>query len=127
MTSLSGGFSVRTQGGKPRQQRRDTRIESPIIRLQIEGKAYRTVNWGLGGVLIAYDGFLREGDAVNITGIGLEYGGLVRVEVPARVVRVCEGAIAAQYTALDGYAYDVLEALFMRRLSRVPALAAAAA
>lgn len=127
MTSLSSGFSVRTQGGKPRQQRRDTRIESPVIRVQIEGKAYRALNWSLGGVLIGYDGTLREGDSFTIFGIGLEYGGLVRVSVPARAVRVRDGALAASFVELDGHAYAVLEALLMRRLSRVAALAAAAA
>ncbi|MSO92220.1 MAG: PilZ domain-containing protein [Rhodospirillales bacterium] len=128
MTSLSSGFSVRTQGAKPHQRRRDTRIESPIIRIRIEGQSYRTVNWSLGGVLIAaYDGSLREGNEFTVTGIGLEHGGLVAVMVPTRAVRVRDGFLAACFTELDGRAYDVLEALLMKRPGRIQALVAAAA
>ena len=128
MTSFSSGFSVRTYGTKPRQPRRNTRVESPVLRIQIEGRSYRTVNWSLGGVLIAaYEGGLVEGDSFTIAGIGLEQGGFVGVSVPARVVRIKDGHLAGCYSELGGRAYDVLEALLMRRAFRMPAAGVAAA
>jgi hypothetical protein len=101
---------------RPKPHRRDKRISVPPIRVAIDGEAFPTVNWSLGGVLVACDARgLGAGEVVPVTGLGPAEGRMLAVSVAARVVRAEGGFLSLEFLELDARAYAVLEALMMRR------------
>lgn len=105
---------------KPSDKRVHERVSDPAIRLQIGSKTYRSVNWGLGGVLVdGYDGELSAGSLLTITEIGLSRGVMTPVNVQARVIRADATAshLALQMLEIDKSAYEILQKLLAKKMT----------
>ena len=96
--------------------RKDNRIEDPAIYFLIEGDLLITLDWGLGGFRVEnYQGTIKGGDEFLIEGIGPNPGLIFVVRVDCEAIRVRNGEMAASFVELTSDAYDILEALMMRR------------
>lgn len=110
--------------GTAGQQRRDQRLVVPVIRLEVDRNLYQSIDWSLGGIKFEpYYGNVQTGEAFVITGLGPGNGEPVPVTVRARAIRVQGGRVAARFVELDERAYNVLEALIMRRRRELAAQA----
>ena len=102
-------------------RRRDRRNILPPIELVIEGEAYSTVNWSLGGFLIApFAGAADVGDHIQVE-IVVRIGDVVRRHrAEAEVVRRHHQRrrLAANYTRLTPETIDTLEGVITGRLRR---------
>jgi hypothetical protein len=95
--------------------RKDNRIEIPII-VSFEEKQYQTLDWGMGGFRIGdYDGELKPEDEFTVDGVGMVGGDVFGVRIDCRVARRLGQQLGAGFIALSSDAYDLLEALMMRR------------
>lgn len=102
--------------GSADYKRKDNRIEEPAIYFLIEGDLLVTLDWGLGGFRVGnYEGSIRDGDEFLIEGIGPNPGLIFVVRVDCEAVRISDGELAATFVELTSDAYDILEALMMRR------------
>lgn len=102
--------------GSADYNRKDNRIEEPAIYFLIEGDLLVTLDWGLGGFRVGnYEGSIRDGDEFLIEGIGPNPGLIFVVRVDCEAVRITDGELAATFVELTPDAYDILEALMMRR------------
>ncbi len=102
--------------GKADYNRKDNRIEDPAIYFLIEGDLLITLDWGLGGFRVEnYQGTIKGGDEFLIEGIGPNPGLIFVVRVDCEAIRVRNGEMAASFVELTSDAYDILEALMMRR------------
>ena len=102
--------------GSADYNRKDNRIEEPAIYFLIEGDLLVTLDWGLGGFRVGnYEGSIRDGDEFLIEGIGPNPGLIFVVRVDCEAVRIRDGELAATFVELTSDAYDILEALMMRR------------
>ena len=113
-------MSIRIAGFTHGHQRKDRRLEL-ALRVEIEGKVYKTVDWSLGGFMVeGYEGKLEGGWEVRVESIGLEQGDLVRLGAPAHVVRVDKKKkkLAIAYNGLSSRTYDILEGLTMGKIRR---------
>ncbi len=103
-------------------RRRDRRIELPPIQIVLEGVPYTTINWSLGGFLVApYEGGCRFGDEVRVE-IVIEFEGRTfRHEAIVEIVRIARGSkeLAAQFTSIEPAAVETLEAWMTGRLRRL--------
>ena len=102
-------------------RRRDKRVETWPILIELEGKVYPTVDWSLGGFLIdGYEGRRRRGEEITV-GI-LVKAGAERLSHVARaeIVRrdVLAGHLAANFIGLDNATVDTLEGWLTGRLRR---------
>lgn len=98
------------------QQRRNQRIVVPVIRLTFDGRIYQSVDWSLGGFLIEpYVGTMLTDREFTVDGIGPGDGDLIKLPIRARVVRNSRGRLAASFVDLSDNAFEILEALMMRR------------
>ena len=101
--------------GSADYNRKDNRIEIPII-VAFEGKRYQTLDWGFGGFRIGgYQGELKPGDRFTVDGVGLVDGDVFGVRIDCRVVRRLGQQMGLGFLELSSDAYDLLEALMMRR------------
>ena len=93
-------------------RRRDKRVETWPILIELEGKVYPTVDWSLGGFLIdGYDGKRRRGEEITV-GILVKAGTEQLSHVArAEIVRrdVLAGHLAANFIGLDNATVDTLE------------------
>ena len=100
-------------------QRRNRRVKAPSLVVSLRGKRYAVENWSLGGLLIVgYEGGLMASDLFEIDTISFSHKRTWPVMIQARVVRVdrsAGGHLAAQFTALNTLAFDVLEGVLLRR------------
>lgn len=102
--------------GSADYNRKNNRIEDPAIYFLIEGDLLVTLDWGLGGFRVGnYEGSIRDGDEFLIEGIGPNPGLIFVVRVDCVAVRITDGELAATFVELTSDAYDILEALMMRR------------
>jgi hypothetical protein len=97
-------------------RRKDMRVPLPVVALLIEGRIHRTIDWSLGGFLIAdYRGPLKPGSAIAIRGVGRKPSELIPVHIRARVVRLERGGrLAAQFQGLSEAAFEALQSLLLR-------------
>ena len=108
-------------GVEAANRRRDRRVETWPILIELEGKVYPTIDWSLGGFLIdGYDGKRRAGDEVTV-GILVkagtaEFSHVARAEI-ARRSRIT-GRLAANFVGLDNATLDTLEGWMTGRLRR---------
>lgn len=108
-------------GVEAANRRRDKRMETWPILIELEGKVYPTVDWSLGGFLIeGYDGRRRRGEEITV-GILVKAGGaelshVVRAEIVRRSVEA--GRLAANFILLDNDTLDTLEGWMTGRLRR---------
>lgn len=71
-----------------REARRHKRINRPNVDVYFENKAWRPLNWSLGGLLIRpYEGSLEPDHVVRGMIVGTTYQGQEKVPFTARVVR----------------------------------------
>ena len=104
-----------TRGGGD-HNRKDNRIEEPVIYVLIEGEISPTLDWGLGGFRIGgYRGTIGEGKEFYVEGIGPAVNELFPVRVDCEAIRLFDEQLAVSFVELTSDAYDVLEALLMRR------------
>lgn len=102
-------------------RRRDKRVETWPILIELEGKVYPTVDWSLGGFLIeGYDGRRRRGEEITV-GILVQAGTeqlshVARAEIVRRDVQA--GHLAANFIGLDNATVDTLEGWLTGRLRR---------
>ena len=102
--------------GSADYNRKNNRIEEPAIYFVIEGDLLLTLDWGLGGFRVKdYEGSILDGREFLIEGIGPNPGLIFVVRVDCEAIRVRDGELAANFIELTSDAYDILEALMMRR------------
>jgi hypothetical protein len=100
-------------------RREHRRIMMPPIQIEIEGTEYTTVDWSLGGFMLApYAGRLKVGATVPITIIATTRGDMKRHFAIAEIVRVerLTKSIAGHFDRLDPRAVDSLERVILERL-----------
>jgi hypothetical protein len=112
---------MKVVGVEMANRRRDKRVETWPILIELEGKFYPTVDWSLGGFRIeGYDGRRRRGEEITV-GILVKAGTeqlshVARAEIVRRDVRA--GHLAANFFGLDNATVDTLEGWLTGRLRR---------
>ncbi len=100
-------------------RRKNHRVTVPSLVVSIRGTRYAVENWSLGGLLIrGYTGSLVIGDQFEIDTLSFSPKRTWPVMIQARVIRSGDhqtGQLAAQFTALNTLAFDVLEGVLLRR------------
>ena len=95
--------------------RKDHRIEIPII-VAFGDQQYQTLDWGMGGFRIGdYEGELKPEDELIVDGLGMVDGDLFAVRIDCLVARRLGQQLGVGFVGLSSDAYDLLEALMMRR------------
>ena len=98
-------------------ERKNRRVEVPAIDLEFRGKRYRTLDWGLGGFRI--DHFkdpMKKDEEFMLEGIGpADEDELLAVRIPCRAVRRNKHELSCAFVVLGSEAYDIMEALILRR------------
>ena len=104
-------------GAAQRRDRRfDQRVQSSALEVSLDGETYRTVDWSLGGVLLA--------DYFGPRGSGEEVEGRVQItrdmsSYPFKAVVVRRdpglGQLALNFTDLSASGFSALESLIMGR------------
>ena len=95
--------------------RKDHRIEIPII-VAFEDRHFQTLDWGMGGFRIGdYEGELKPEDELIVDGLGMVDGDLFAVRIDCLVARRLGQQLGVGFVGLSSDAYDLLEALMMRR------------
>lgn len=101
--------------GSAAYNRKDNRAEMRA-NVSFEGETYQTIDLGFGGFRIdGYGGELKPGDEFTLDGIGPGDGEVFAVRVNCLVARRLGSQLGAGFTELSSEAYDILEALLMRR------------
>ncbi|MFQ5764148.1 MAG: hypothetical protein ACE5GT_04405 [Rhodospirillales bacterium] len=102
--------------GSTPYNRKDNRVEVPVISVSFDGDVYQTLDWGLGGFRVDdYKGSLLPGAEFIVDGIGPGDEEVFAIRIDCQAIRVADGQLAASFVELSGQAYDILEALMMRR------------
>lgn len=116
MSSFTMGYS-RVRGP---EHRKDKRLPLPIFTVKVDGAICQTVNWSLGGLLIAgYEGARNEEDPVEID-IKIKDGAAdFRMKIAAHVVRVDHSGkrLAIRFQEMSAPIYDFFERCFAQRFS----------
>ena len=101
-----------------REDRRDRRYPLPPLTIVLADAEYTTVNWSLGGFLLA--GFTgRAAIGQKLTGTLRVHQGAKDVAFTATVVRTDEpGQIGVQFTDLTDEVVTMLDRAIARRFSR---------
>ncbi|NQV99954.1 MAG: hypothetical protein HQ483_09685 [Rhodospirillales bacterium] len=98
-------------------ERKNRRVEVPAINLELLGGRYQTLDWGLGGFRI--DDFkapIKKDQEFLVEGIGpADEDDLLAVRIPCRAVRRNKYELSCAFIVLGTSAYDILEALMLRR------------
>jgi len=127
MTTIACSAYTTVDGHSVHNRRRNQRVVVPVIRIAIGGQVYTTVDWGLGGFLVApYTGPLKPDQEFAVSAIGPGDGELVPLAIRARAVRVARNSLAAAFVELGDKAFNFLEALMMRRRKFLEAMVAKA-
>ena len=101
--------------GHTAYNRKDNRAEV-VANVSIEGETYQTIDLGLGGFRIdGYGGELKPGDEFLLEGIGPADEEVFAVRVDCLVARRLGNQLGAGFVELTSEAYDILDALLMRR------------
>lgn len=101
--------------GSAAYNRKDNRAEVHANVL-IEGETYQTIDLGLGGFRIdGYEGELMPGQEFLLDGIGPANEEVFTVRVDCLVARRLGSQLGAGFIELSSEAYDILDALLMRR------------
>jgi len=96
--------------------RKDNRLEEPKIFFSFDGGIYQTIDWGFGGFMAGdYEGELMPEQEFFIDGIGPSADEVFAVRVDAVVARRLGNQLCVGFVELTSDAYDILEALMMRR------------
>jgi len=101
------------------ENRRAHRRMMPPIQIEIEGTEYTTVDWSLGGFMLApYTGGLIAGASVPVTIIATAGGEMYRHFAIAGIVRVeiAAKSLAGHFDRLDPRTVDSLERVILERL-----------
>ena len=116
MTSYTTGY----QHVRGAERRRDRRLPLPIFTVRVDGVAYQTMNWSLGGLLIeGYAGERKAGDAVQIDIKAKDNTAEFRMKIAVKVIRVVPGeSIALQFEAMSPEIYEFFERCFADRFKR---------
>jgi len=94
------------------ERRKHQRVKRLGLAVRLDGKIHTTQDWSMGGVMLEdYDGNLSTGALVTVSGVGRSARKLHTVELPARVVRTGEHAVAVTFLSLDIEAYQFLQQL----------------
>ena len=102
--------------GNVAYNRKDNRIEDPVITISIEDDAYQTLDWSLGGFRVGgYEGDIKVNSEFMINGIGPDLKTIFAVHVDCKAVRIVVGQLSASFIELDPESYDILETLMLRR------------
>lgn len=105
-------------------QRRNKRVALPVLSVVVDGRVYKTLDWGLGGMqLIDMHGRHRRGQMVEVESLlpFAESDARVPLGLYARVTRYDERrrTLALAFTGLDNRTFEILESLqLQRRLPR---------
>ena len=95
--------------------RKDNRAEMRA-NVSFEGETYQTIDLGFGGFRIdGYGGELKPGQEFVLDGIGPGDEEVFMVRVDCLVARRLGSQLGVGFTGLSSDAYDILEALLMRR------------
>lgn len=103
-------------------RREHRRMMMPPIQIEIDGVEYTTVDWSLGGFMLApYVGRLRAGTSMPVTIIATTNGDMHRHFAIAEIVRVerAEKRLAGHFDRLDPRTVDSLERVILERLHRL--------
>ena len=112
---------------EPSARRRTQRVVMPVLRFLLGGHIYTSVDWSLGGFQIeGYAGDLCPGTDVAVAAAGPEDAPLMPIGARARIARLKDGLLAATFIEMDGRAFDLLEAMMLRRRQYLASLAATA-
>ena len=102
------------------EHRKDKRLPLPIFTVKVDGTLCETVNWSLGGLLIAgYEGGRNPEDIVEID-IKIKDGTAdFRMKIAARVVRndAKTKQLAVRFEEMSASIYDFFERCFAQRFS----------
>ncbi len=98
-------------------ERKNRRVAVPAINLSIRGAQYQTLDWGLGGFRIdQFEAPMKKDEEFRVEGIGpADSEQLLAVQIPCRAVRRNKYELACAIIALGSDAYDIIEALMLRR------------
>lgn len=98
-------------------ERKNRRVEEPAINLAFLGERYQTLDWGLGGFRV--DNFkapIKKDQEFIVEGIGpADEPDLLAVHIPCRAARRNKYELSCAFIVLGSNAYDILEALMLRR------------
>lgn len=102
-------------------RRRDRRVDTYPLLIELDGKAFPTIDWSLGGFRIeGYDGRRRRGEEITVR-IVVRAGESRRTHVArAEIVRrgIETGQLAANFILLDNDTLETLEGWMTGRLRR---------
>lgn len=101
------------------ERRRYERIDTPAIKIVVEGTTYETNNWSLGGLMIeGYRGKLTPGALFTIDKIGAPDGKMASVNVRCRVVRsdTTGNSLMVSFLDVDQRAYTLLGDFMAERM-----------
>jgi len=107
---------ARVIGTSNAYNRKDNRIVDPKIFFSFDGGVYQTIDWAFGGFMVdGYEGELMTEQEFLVDGIGPTADEIFAVRVDAIVARRLGSQISGGFVELTSDAYDILEALMMRR------------
>lgn len=105
-------------------QRRNKRVNEPVLHVAINGRRYRTVDWSLGGMLLTdFHGIHHRGQMVELEYLVpfVDADARIPLGIYARVVRSDEKRqhLALAFAGLHDRAFEIFESLqLQRRLPR---------
>ncbi len=112
---------MRVIGTRISERRRDKRLTVRPITIELDGKSYETLDWGLGGFLIEpYEGSHVPGDCLYVR-ITVDDGRHTHSHVvEIKLLRLDRkyGEFAANFINLDDDTFKTLEGWMSGRLSR---------
>ena len=111
-------------GSSKPYERKDKRVEVPVIRVAFKGESYETLDWGLGGFRVAdFKAPMNRGEEFIVEGIGAgSEGELMAVQIKAKAVRRKQYELSCSFETLNSQDYDILEALMLRRTKYLESL-----
>lgn len=108
-------------GTEVSDSRRDKRVDTIAIEIEIEDTIYTTLDWSLGGFLVdGYQGDQQPGDEI-IVGISVTVGDKEYCHVArAEIIRIeaASNQLAANFMGLDSATIGTLEGWMTGRLRR---------
>ncbi len=122
----SGSLARRSVSGTSKPyERKNQRVEVPEIQLSFRGGRYRTMDWGLGGFRVdLFKKPMKKDEEFMVDGIGPVNADLMAVRIPCRAVRRNKYELSCEFIALGSEAYDIIEALMLRRTKALEKLKA---
>jgi len=98
-------------------ERKNRRVEVPTVNIAFHGKTYQTLDWGLGGFRINnFKDAMKKDEEFVLDGIGpADETEVLAVRIPCRAIRRNKYELSCTFVALSSDAYDIIEALMLRR------------